>query len=41
LIQIALGTTFAWHDVACYAVGSVAAALIHRFLCQRHLARVA
>jgi hypothetical protein len=41
LIQIALGTTFAWHDVACYAVGGAAAALVHRFLSQRHLARVA
>jgi hypothetical protein len=41
LFQIVLGTTFAWHDVACYAVGGAAAALIHRFLSQRHLARVA
>ncbi|HSO35155.1 MAG TPA: DUF2809 domain-containing protein [Labilithrix sp.] len=24
IFQIALGTTFAWHDLACYAVGAAA-----------------
>lgn len=26
-LQIALGTTFAWHDVACYVAGAVAVTL--------------
>lgn len=29
LLQIVLGTAFAWHDVACYAVGAIAVALVH------------
>jgi hypothetical protein len=29
LLRIVLGTTFAWHDLACYAVGGVVAALVH------------
>jgi hypothetical protein len=29
LLQIALGVEFAWHDVACYAVGAAAVALAH------------
>ena len=28
LFQIALGTTFAWHDLACYAVGAGLPALL-------------
>ena len=28
LLQIALGTTFAWHDRACYAVGTAIPALV-------------
>jgi len=27
LLQIAFGTTFAWHDVACYVVGALAIGL--------------
>lgn len=30
VVQIVLGTTFAWHDVACYVVGGLVAAGIHR-----------
>lgn len=26
-VQLALGTTFAWHDVACYLVGAVTVAV--------------
>ncbi len=29
VLQLALGTTFAWHDVACYCVGAVAVTLGH------------
>lgn len=29
LLQVALGTTFAWHDIACYAVGAVGALVVH------------
>ncbi len=29
LLQVALGTAFAWHDVACYAVGAVGALMLH------------
>ena len=29
LVRIALGTTFAWHDVACYAIGAVVTACVH------------
>ena len=32
IVQIALGTTFAWHDVACYVVGAALATLIHSLL---------
>lgn len=28
LVQLALGTTFAWHDVACYAVGALIAVVL-------------
>lgn len=28
LLRIVLGTTFAWHDLFCYAVGGVVAALV-------------
>ena len=28
LLQIALGTTFAWHDLACYAVGAALPTLV-------------
>jgi len=30
ILQIALGTTFAWHDVACYAMGAIVTTLAHR-----------
>ena len=30
LLQIVLGTHFAWHDVACYVAGSSLATLLHR-----------
>jgi hypothetical protein len=29
VLQIALGTTFAWHDVACYVVGAFVVTLGH------------
>jgi hypothetical protein len=29
VLQIALGTTFAWHDVACYVAGALLATLCH------------
>ncbi|MBX3225120.1 MAG: DUF2809 domain-containing protein [Labilithrix sp.] len=29
-LQIALGTTFAWHDIACYVVGALVAVAAHR-----------
>lgn len=29
IVQLALGTTFAWHDVACYAVGALVATSVH------------
>jgi len=32
LFQIALGTRFAWHDVACYVVGAFLATLLHALL---------
>ncbi len=32
LVQIALGTTFAWHDVACYVLGAVIAVVLDRRL---------
>lgn len=28
LAQLALGTTFAWHDVACYLVGAVTVVVV-------------
>ena len=28
VLRIALGTTFAWHDMACYAIGGVVAATV-------------
>ena len=33
LVQLALGTTFAWHDIACYVVGALVVTGAH------HLAR--
>lgn len=30
VLQFALGTTFAWHDMACYAIGAALATLAHR-----------
>lgn len=27
-VQLALGTTFAWHDVACYLVGAVTVVVV-------------
>ena len=30
LLRIVLGTTFAWHDVVCYAVGAAVAAVVVR-----------
>ena len=32
IVQLALGTTFAWHDVACYAVGALIAVVLDRRL---------
>ena len=32
LVRIVLGTTFAWHDVACYAVGALIAVVLRRRL---------
>src|SRR5687767_15787017 len=32
LLQIALGTSFAWHDVACYVVGGVSIGVAHAAL---------
>ena len=32
LVQLALGTTFAWHDVACYGVGALIAVVLGRRL---------
>ncbi len=29
MLQLALGTTFAWHDVGCYVAGAVLATLVH------------
>ena len=29
ILQLALGTTFAWHDVGCYLVGACCAAVVH------------
>jgi hypothetical protein len=37
-VRWVLGTTFAWHDVACYAVGIACAFGVHR-LCARILPR--
>jgi len=35
LLQIVLGTRFAWHDLACYLVGASLATLLHAFLSSR------
>jgi hypothetical protein len=32
VLQILLGTRFAWHDVACYVVGGLLATLLHALL---------
>ena len=32
IVQLALGTTFAWHDVACYAAGALIAVVLDRRL---------
>jgi hypothetical protein len=29
ILRLALGTTFAWHDVLCYVLGAAAAAIVH------------
>jgi hypothetical protein len=29
VLQIALGTTFAWHDIACYVVGAAVVTAVH------------
>jgi len=29
LLHLALGTTFAWHDVGCYVVGACCATVVH------------
>jgi hypothetical protein len=29
ILQFALGTTFAWHDIACYVVGALAVTSVH------------
>lgn len=31
VLQFALGTTFSWHDMACYVVGAVVAVAVHGF----------
>ena len=36
LLQLALGTRFAWHDIACYVVGASLATLLHALLSGRH-----
>jgi hypothetical protein len=35
ILQIVLGTSFAWHDVACYVVGALAVALADAFLIRK------
>jgi hypothetical protein len=30
LLRVFLGTTFAWHDIVCYAVGATVVALLHQ-----------
>lgn len=35
ILQIALGTTFAWHDVACYVAGAGAVTLAHLAVIRR------
>ncbi len=35
LLQIALGTRFAWHDMVCYVVGGLAAGLVHTLVARR------
>lgn len=35
--RFALGTTFAWHDLACYAAGAVAASLAHHVTLRRRV----
>ena len=34
-IRFLLGTSFSWHDVACYAIGAVAVALLARWYSRR------
>ena len=36
-LQIALGTSFAWHDVACYVVGAAAVTIAHALLVRRRV----
>lgn len=35
VLQLALGTTFAWHDVACYVVGALVAIVVHGLAARR------
>jgi hypothetical protein len=35
ILQLALGTTFAWHDIACYVVGAGLVTLAHTLLTKR------
>jgi hypothetical protein len=34
-VRFVLGSTFSWHDVACYAVGAIAIAVAHVFVRRR------
>jgi Protein of unknown function (DUF2809) len=35
IARLALGTTFAWHDVGCYVVGALGAAAVHELVRSR------
>jgi hypothetical protein len=35
LVRPLVGTTFAWHDVACYVVGATLVTLVHRLVVAR------
>lgn len=39
VVAMVLGTTFAWHDVACYAIGSAAVAVVHRAASRARVSR--
>ncbi|MBX3211819.1 MAG: DUF2809 domain-containing protein [Labilithrix sp.] len=34
-LQVALGTTFAWHDIACYFAGALVAVAVHGLAARR------